>query len=212
MRGREASGELTGLLVHDARDPGKPTTMMAERGALVDTDTGPRFVLVKGNRQELDIEDGVVSFLFFDRYTLDLGQFAQAPARQWRKPGERYLGELLSPDGSAEDAANASEMLSEAHQRLTAPLYAIAFVLIAVSSLFYGDYDRRRDWIRIVTAVVAVMVVQTLALAFTSVVSNAPELTPLMYANVAVPIAACLYLLAARRHGSAPRRVDTGTA
>lgn len=212
VRAREPTGELTGIFVHDARDPRSPATMMAERGALVQTAKGPRFVLVKGNRQELDTEDAQVSFLLFDRYTLDLQQFSESPVTRWRKPDERYLHELLDPGGGPLDVANAGKLFAEAHWRLTAPLYAVAFVLIAVASMFYGEYDRRRDWTRIVVAAIAVMTLQTFALGFTSIVANAPELVSLMYANVAIPVVVCLYLLFTTRRVPAPGRLDAGAA
>ena len=212
VRAREPSDELTGIFVHDARNPAKPTTMMAERGALVQTDKGPRFVLLKGNRQELDAEDTRVSFLFFDRYTLDLGQFSEPPGSRWREPGERYLNELLHPGSGADDTANADKMFAEAHQRLTSPLYAVVFVLIAVTSLLYGEYNRRRDWIRIFVAAVGALIVQTLGLSFTSVVSKAPEMVPLMYANVIVPAALCVYVLTTMRRTRSSRTFDSGVA
>ena len=212
VRSREPTGELTGIFVHDARDARSPATMMAERGALVQTAKGPRFVLVKGNRQELDTEDSRVSFLLFDRYTLDLQQFSESQVARWREPDERYLHELLDPGGGPRDIANAGKLFAEAHWRLTAPLYAVAFVLIAVVSMFYGAYDRRRDWTRIVVAAGAVMTVQTLALGFTSIVANAPELVSLMYANVAIPVVVCLYLLFTTRRVPTPGRVDAGAA
>ena len=211
VRAREANGELTGIFVHDARDPDKPTTMMAERGALVQTDNGPRFVLVKGNRQELDTKDTQVSFLFFDRYTLDLRQFSETSATRWREPGERYLHELLEPGEGPDDIANSDKMFAEAHQRLTAPLYAVVFVLIAVASMLFGEYNRRRDWTRILIAAVAAMIVQTLGLSFTSVVSNAPALVPLMYANIIIPVLICAYVLATTRRARVLRSLDTGT-
>ena len=212
IRAREPNGELTGILVHDARNPTKPTTMMAERGALVQTDSGPRFVLVKGNRQELDTKDNQVSFLFFDRYTLDLGQFSDEPGARWREPSERYLDELLNPGPGADDVANADKMFAEAHQRLTAPLYAVVFVLIAVTSLLYGEYNRRRDWVRILVAAIGALVVQTLGLSFTSVVSKAPELVALMYANLIVPFVLCLYILTSMRRARSRRHLDAGVA
>ena len=212
VRAREPNGELTGIFVHDARDPAKPTTMMAQRGALVQTDKGPRFVLLKGNRQELDAEDTRVSFLFFDRYTLDLGQYSETPGARWREPGERYLHELFNPGTGADDVANANKMFAEAHQRLTAPFYAVVFVLIAVTSLFYGEYNRRRDWVRILVAAIGALVVQTLGLSFTSVVSKAPDLVPLMYANIVLPVILCSYILVTMRRVRSPRLLDSGTA
>ena len=210
VRAREPNGELTGILVHDARTPGKQTTMMAERGALVQTESGPRFVLVKGNWQELDAKDAQVSFLFFDRYTLDLGQFSEKPGTRWREPGERYLDELFNPGSGADDVSNADKMFAEAHQRLTAPLYAVIFVLIAVTSLLYGEYNRRREWVRILVAAIGALIVQTLGLGFTSVVSKSPELVSLMYANLIVPLVVCAYFLVALRGGRLPLSLDRG--
>ena len=59
---------------------------------------------------------------------------------------------------------------------------------------------------------IAVMTVQTLALGFTSIVANAPELVSLMYANVVIPVVVCLYLLFTTRRVPAPGRVDAGAA
>ena len=44
VRERDLNGRLNGILVHDKRVPGQPVTMMAERGALVNTAQSPRFV------------------------------------------------------------------------------------------------------------------------------------------------------------------------
>ena len=46
VRGRNTNGELTGLLIHETRDPDKPITIVAERGTFVDTDSGPRVLMV----------------------------------------------------------------------------------------------------------------------------------------------------------------------
>jgi len=53
VRGRGADGELLGILVHDKRNPTRPVTMMAERGALIHGRTGPQVLMVKGSRQEV---------------------------------------------------------------------------------------------------------------------------------------------------------------
>ncbi|NIP87726.1 MAG: LptF/LptG family permease, partial [Gammaproteobacteria bacterium] len=46
VRSRQPNGEVRGILVHDNRNANAPVTMMAERGALVSTDQGPRFLLI----------------------------------------------------------------------------------------------------------------------------------------------------------------------
>ena len=54
VRERSSGGELRGILVHDTRDPKRPVSMLAERGALVRSEAGPRVVMVNGNRQQLE--------------------------------------------------------------------------------------------------------------------------------------------------------------
>src|SRR5208283_1698532 len=48
IRGRDERGEVVGLLISDSRDPLRPVTILAERGAFVDTPAGSRIVMVNG--------------------------------------------------------------------------------------------------------------------------------------------------------------------
>ena len=43
IESRDNEGILRGILVHDARDPERPITMMAQEGVLQQTPAGPRF-------------------------------------------------------------------------------------------------------------------------------------------------------------------------
>ena len=72
VRERSSDGQLHGILVHDQRTPEKPFTLMAERGAMVDTKEGARVVMYTGNRQEIDTTNNKLSILYFDRYVFDL--------------------------------------------------------------------------------------------------------------------------------------------
>src|SRR3546814_13540484 len=89
---------LRGILVHDTRDPANPVTMMAERGVVVPSETGPRVVMENGNRQEVERGTGRFSLLYFDRYTIELNEFGEMTQSRWREPKERFLSELLWPD------------------------------------------------------------------------------------------------------------------
>lgn len=197
VRSRESSGELLGILVHDSRIPEKPVTMMAERGALVVSDDGPRVLMINGNRQEVQRESGQLSLLYFDRYTFDLGQFTGRLETRWRTPEERYLHELIWPDYSNEgDAYYANKLITEGHQRLVAPLYALGFVLIALASLLAGEFDRRGQAKRVIFAVGAVVVVQAVGIAFQNLAAKHIETIPLMYLNAAMPILVSSIILA----------------
>ena len=132
VRERKSSGELLGILVHDSRNEARPITMMAERGILLSTESGPRLVLVKGNRQEVSQRTQQLSMLHFDRYTLDLGQFVKVRERLWLDAKERYVDELFSPGDSPADRRNASRFRAAGHDRVTSPLFALTLALIAL--------------------------------------------------------------------------------
>ncbi|MBT5414564.1 MAG: LPS export ABC transporter permease LptF [Rhodospirillaceae bacterium] len=212
VRSRESNGELLGILVHDNRDAAKPVTMMAERGALVVTDEGPRVLMIHGNRQEVQRESGQLSLLYFDRYTFDLGQFTGRLESRWRTPEERYLDELLWPDYDNEgDAYYANKLITEGHQRLVAPLYALGFVLIALASLLSGEFDRRGQTKRIAVAVGAVVVVQAAGIAIQNLAAKHMDAIPLMYLNAALPILVSGFILARGGRLRAARGLSAAT-
>jgi lipopolysaccharide export system permease protein len=198
IRARRGGGELLGLLVHDSRNPDKPVTMMAESGALIRTEGGPRFLLVNGNRQEMERRTGKLSTLYFDRYALDLAQFAPREGGLWLEPRERYLHELIWLSDSTDDQANKSDMYAEAHDRIVSPLYVPVFTLIALATLLAGEFSRRGYMWRITAALAAAVLVRLAGLGFVNLAAKVPALTPLMYLNVIVPAALCLLLLAGR--------------
>ena len=203
VRERKSGGELLGILVHDNRDPERPVTMMAERGALVQTEDGPRFVLMGGNRHEVDADRGELSMLYFDTYALDLGRFAIAPEDRWLKAGERYMHELWFPQDSPEALAiYGRDFAPEAHRRLVLPLHALAFTLIALAAILSGEFDRRGQWRRISAGAVTALVVQALGLVFTSMAAEVRAFIPMMYVNVGAAIAVSIYVLGASRRRS----------
>jgi lipopolysaccharide export system permease protein len=193
IRVRETDGELRGIIMHDSRDIKQVVTVMAERGILAQSNDGPRVIMVDGNRQLLDRETGKLSLLYFERYTADIGKTGsdtEAAGGRWREPRERFLNELFFPGDSDMDRANRSQLRIEGHERLTLPLYAIAFAMIAMAALLPGDYNRRGQGERILTAVILIIVIQAGQLIWNSVTPRYPILLPLIYANVLLPIAA----------------------
>lgn len=195
IRARQPGGTMQGILVHDSRDRGRPVTMMAENGALVRTDQGPRFVLINGNRQQVDHAEGHLSLLHFDRYTLDLSQFVQPREQRWLKPGERYLHELFWPSNSADDQANAARMLAEGHDRLATPFYNLAFALLALAILLSGQYSRRGQGWRIIVAILSVVLIRAMGLGLANAAAKTPLLIPLIHLHIVLTIAVCIFLL-----------------
>lgn len=189
VRARESSGELLGVLVHDKRNRQRPVTWMAERGLLVTSESKPQVIMFNGNRQEVDETSGRLSLVDFDRASIDLDFLDQASSTRWLDPKERFLPGLLEPSKSASDQYYANELVAEGHQRLSNPLYALAFAMIALAALLSGDFNRRGQTRRILTAISLVMLLQVGGIGMSNWAANFTGLIPLMYG---VPVAAIL--------------------
>lgn len=208
-----SENELQGVLVQDNRNKEKLVTMMAEKGALINPGDGPRVVMVNGNRQELDRRSGKVGILYFERYSFDLGLLGKEGENRWLEPGERYLWELFDPGDTPNDIAYADKLRAEGHNRIVAPLYPLAFVVLALAVLLSGEFDKRGQLKRILTAVALVTIVQVLAVGINNLAAKFPEAIILMYVNALVPIGFGLRsLLRDPPNAFAGMRVQAGAA
>ena len=204
VRAREPTGDLVGIVVHDNRKPKESVTMIAERGRLAITEDGPRVVLVGGNRQQFDSETGKLSLLYFDRYSVDLGQVARKREDRWREPRERYLTELFAAPLNDTDREYRARLLAEGHNRVASPLLPLTLTLIALASLLSGDLNRRGQGRRLASAAVIGIALVGAAVAAHNATAKWSELAPLLYAVVLVPAVVALWWL--RRIPGARRR------
>jgi lipopolysaccharide export system permease protein len=195
VRERHSDGELLGILIHDERVPDKPVTMMAERGAMVQTPTGPRVVMINGNRQVVERGHEQLSILYFDRYIVDFSTASQTDESRWREPRERFIHELFNPDSTPDDQRNANSLRAEGHQRLSSPLLAAAFTLIALAALLAGEFNRRGQVRRILWATSVVILLQLCYLGATNLTATIPAVAPLLYVIPLAAAAAAAYVL-----------------
>lgn len=212
VRERSADGELRGILVHDKRKAGEAVTMMAERGALVRSETGPRVVMVNGNRQEVDQDSGRLSLLHFDRYTVEMTPFSGASGSRWLEPKERFLPSLLSPAKTGIDLRNRNELIAEGHQRLVAPFYTIVFVLVGLAALLSGDFNRRGQMHRLLVAILCIGLLEGLALALQDLAGRTPQTLPFMYLAPVLPVGVSIYLLLKRSRRRSARGHELAVA
>lgn len=205
VRERLPNGEMLGLLVHDNREAQRPITMMAERGALIHTPQGPRFVLVNGNRQQIEQDREHLSLLYFDSYTLDLDAFTKNDGEGWRQPSERYIHELLWPDTqNADDRTNYWRLVVQGHRNLAQPIYVVALVLIALAATLAAEFNRRGQAARLIVAVAAAVALQVLGLGVAFLAGRWPWLMPLIYLNPLGFAAGGAYLLFSHRRRPIP--------
>jgi lipopolysaccharide export system permease protein len=199
VRRRMNDGELQGLLIHDTRTAGKPVTIKAERGQTVEGAAGTRVVVFDGNRQEMDLDTGRMSELFFDRYAVDLRVFERQFADRLPDARERPTSELIHAGDIPELAPFKSRLTAELHQRYTSPVFALGFPLMGVAILLVGEFNRRGQSRRIVAAAASVLVLQSAALGITNLSVNNNAFIPLLYVVVTVPVLIGAFLMLKQR-------------
>lgn len=203
VRSRNAEGELLGILVHDKRNPEKPVTLMAERGALVFNETGPRVLMVNGNRQQLPHDTGQLSLLYFDSYTVDLATATGGSGDRTRDARERGVIELLNASEAELGTVDYRRAKVELHQRLTSPLYNLGFALVALACLLTAGFDRRGQGGTIMLAIGLMVALQAAALGVANLATRNLMFAPLLYLAALAPIGLGLWLLT---HPPRPRR------
>lgn len=147
IRARDGS-LLKGILVHDNRNPRAPVTMMAEEGQMLNTPSGAQFLLINGNRQEMNTEQQQVSILHFDRYAVELSMFNSPIVNRVREAEERFLPELLFPEENINPSLKA-RLNVELHNRILWSFSALVAGILAASAFIGGQYNRRGQWRRI---------------------------------------------------------------
>ena len=176
------NGQISGILVHDNRDTRRPSTYIAQRGVLAQTPGGNRLIMYDGTLEQSASGGAQLSVLTFKSVPFDLDQFA-GPARiAVRKTNERYLGELLNPpekEGVTPQIRTA--WLAEAHNRLSQPLYCLAFAMIALAAIMRGRRQRGALAIRLTAASLAAAGLRIAGYGVAGPASSHPVLFALFY-------------------------------
>jgi lipopolysaccharide export system permease protein len=209
VQARNAAGELSGILIQDDTSPERPATVLAERGQIVSTEGVPRFIVYNGTRQELDPATGRMSVLEFDRYTFEISAIEQTVGERFLKPDERETGDLWSEPAAADDPRLKANLRAEAHIRLTTPLLALGFGLVALATVLSGPFDRRGQLRRIGTGLGLGLLLQSAALGASGLARLSGIGIPLLYLTPLAAIALGGWIL---HHTTPERRSGKGRA
>jgi lipopolysaccharide export system permease protein len=156
IRERQPTGELLGVFIDDQRDPKEHISVLAEQGEILKNERGTFLVLQNGSVQRHEAGQLEPSIVVFDRYAFDLSKFA-APQTITYSVRERYLWQLISPD--ADDSLATSQpgqFHAELHDRIIAPFYPLAFVVIAYAYLGAPRTTRQSRSLSLLGAITAV--------------------------------------------------------
>ena len=193
IRSRDQQGTLHGVLVDDARNPNAHATILAERGRLIDSRTGPRVLLLNGSRQEIDHQTGRLDMLTFKQNEIDLADATKDEAARPADMSEVSLGALLHPHPFFE--RDRSKWLAEGHKRLTTPLTTLSYAMVGLFSALGGIFRRHGGVTRPLVTVGAMVMLLALGLAFGTLGARDNSLLFLMWLHATVPGIICGWLL-----------------
>lgn len=192
VKSRDSAGDLSSLLIYDTRDPQKPVTVFAERGALVNTPEGPRILMVNGTRQIRDQATGRLSVLTFEKYTLDLAALSDAPGVRERQSDERTIDEMLQTD---KDGQIPVQSIVELNMRIARPLAALTMAALPVACLLTGEFNRRGQSRRVLLAILAAFLFELMDVALENLAGRTGVAVALLYLNLLLPLMVSLWLL-----------------
>jgi lipopolysaccharide export system permease protein len=189
IRERRISGQLVGILIDDRRDPLEHVTLIAEEGEILKDERGTFLLLQNGSVQRHEQSQRDPSIVLFDRYAFDLSRFNSGAPNISYSVRERYLWQLISP--AADDAlakSQAGQFRAEMHDRLVAPLYPIAFVIITYAFLGAPRTTRQSRGLSLAAAIGLVASLRLIGFASTVVGVHMPLMLALQYVAVAAAI------------------------
>jgi lipopolysaccharide export system permease protein len=160
VRELASDGQFHGILVHDSRSQ-HPTTYIARSGVLAQTPAGARLIMSDGTIEQSVGGGAKLSVLKFQRYVFDLDQFAGPTHQTQLETNERFLPDLLWPNPAEKLDQHARNMFfAEANNRLAAPLYCLAFALIAFAAVAHGRGGRGAYALRLTGASIGALVLR----------------------------------------------------
>lgn len=196
IRERRPNGQLAGIFLDDRRNAKERVTVLAETGELLDNDKGTFLVLQKGVVQRREVGQRDPAMVSFDRYAFDLSQFAGGTQSVKYSIRERYLWQLLFPDPKDPlYIEQPGQFRAELHDRLIAPLYPLAFVVIALTYLGAPRTNRQSRTLSILGAVGGVALLRLIGFASTVFGANEPWMLSLQYIAVAAAIGFGIYVI-----------------
>lgn len=201
-RERGKNGELKGIFMQDRRDPARISTYLAETGETTEVEDQNYLVLERGSVQRQASGQKDPTIIVFERYALDLAQFAAAGDEGY-KPRERFTSEILWGMDPKDPylVRFPGRFRAELHDRFANPLYAFAAVLVAFAALGTARTTRQGRGAAIFAAVVAFGLIRLSGVGATTVNARTAVGLFLVYG---IPIVASLGALVAIFGGDSP--------
>ncbi len=196
IRERPPNGQLLGIFIDDARNPQERLTILADQGEILKTQTGTFLVMQNGTIQRHEANQRDPNIVVFDRNAFDLSQFTNNTTTIKYSVRERYLWQLIVPDKTDElYVEQPGQFVAELHDRLMAPLYPIAFVIIAFAYLAPPRTTRQSRSLSLLGAIGAVGLLRLIGFASTVFGVHTPAALVAPYVATAFTVIAGLAVI-----------------
>jgi lipopolysaccharide export system permease protein len=184
----DQSGQMKNVFIHTPDAGG--ASVAAREGRIAKRNGQPVLILRHGSRESYS-KDGVLDHTSFDEWTLDLSAYVSNDDILSYKSSDFWLHELVSPNKPyLESKRKALNYLAEAHSRLSAPLYNIAFMALALAGVLGGSFSRLGYNARIIRFSAIAAVVRILGVGMQAAAANDAWLNLLQYV---IPLATIVF-------------------
>jgi lipopolysaccharide export system permease protein len=188
IRDRIGETQFRGIFIDDHRNEEEHTTIVAEYGQIVQRPEGAFLVMRDGNIERRRPKERDPTIVVFQQYAFDLTRLAQAPQNVIGLR-EMYLWELLfpAPDNAALRSSEA-QFRAELHERLLAPIYPLAFGVIAFAVLGFPRTTRQSRAVSLIAVIAGVAALRLGGFAVMAMTANHPPAIIGIYAAMAATL------------------------
>jgi lipopolysaccharide export system permease protein len=196
FRERKPDGQMLGIFLDDRRNSNERATFLAEQGEILENDSGTFLVLEAGSVQRQQASNRDPTIVRFDRYAFDMSRLAGGQPTIRYSVRERYLWELIAPDPKDPLLKELpGQFRAEFHDRILAPVYPLAFVVIAYAYLGAPRTSRQSRALSVLGAVGMVAAVRLIGFASTVFGVHAPVVLTFQYAALLAAFAFGLFVI-----------------
>ncbi len=189
IRERQPNGHMLGIFMDDQREPKERVTFLAEDGDILKNDRGTFLVLENGSVQRHEVGQRDPTIVLFDRYGFDLSRLTAGSQDIKFTVRERFLWELLDPPpGDPLFAEQPEQFRAEIHDRLTAPLYPLTFVVVVFAYLGAPRTTRQSRAMSLLGAIGALSLVRGAGFIGTILGTRSPVALLLPYLALAIAL------------------------
>ncbi|WP_439527508.1 LPS export ABC transporter permease LptF [Pannonibacter sp.] len=173
IRNRSGDGKLDGLLLHDTRDPETIFTYQAHQGNIVEAAGRTLLIMQNGTIQRRPKRQGDISIVRFQSYAFDLSSLMPQASEPVYKASERSTYALIFERGIDDYArGNRERLIGELHNRLSQPLYPLAFALVVFAFLGQARTTRQSRGMAILGALTGCILLRTAGFGVTSLTAG----------------------------------------